>query len=74
MSSGVGPGDHMSCLEGVAWSGLLFTFSGLCLLVLSLAASFQLVLYLRPRLSAGGWCPGGVLAPAVLMLGVGLEP
>ena len=54
MSSGVGPGDHMSCLEGVACSGLLFSFSGVCLLVLSLAASFQLVLYPRPCLSAGG--------------------
>lgn len=64
----------MSCLEGVAWSGLLFTFSGVCLLVLSLAASFQLVLYPRPRLSAGGCCPAGVWAPAVLMLGTGLDP
>lgn len=74
MCSGVGPGDRMSCLEGAAWSGLPFGFSGVCLLVLSLAASFQLVLYPRPCLSAGGWCPGCVWAPAVLMLGMGLEP
>lgn len=52
--TGVGPGGHVSCLEGAMWSGLFFTFSGVCLLVLSLAASFQLVLYPRPRLSAGG--------------------
>lgn len=52
--TGVGPGGHVSCLEGATWSGLFFTFSGLCLLVLSLAASFQLVLYPRSHLSAGG--------------------
>lgn len=47
-------GPHVSCLEGATWSGLLVTYSGVCRLVLSLAASSQLVLYLRPRLSAGG--------------------